>query len=376
MGRALSREWGKRLGLVLFAAASVGLVRNTAFNGQDFEVFWRAAAHAWAGQPPYSLVRDGGMVFKYPPWTLPFFYPWAWLPLQTAKWVFGVFEVASLFSVLLWLRRRLGASQRVVALAALAFWGLWMVHTLDGQVVLPMLACALWLWKPAVMEENPWRAAGLCLGLSTKIFSLLPLFPDVFRWKALRSWVLAALAAAALSWPVMQAQQVSGPLGLLQAWKEAAASGATHLDSGQTRGRANAGLVGWVLREAEVPAQATGTEVTLALVLSLGLGGLWAWRSRQLAEVTRWVGWLALVPVVHPLPWWHLFIFAFPAAVLAMERSRQRGTAWTLATAFAWFLLCAGTEKLLGPAGIFLELHASKSWGALLCLGILERVES
>jgi hypothetical protein len=68
----------------IFLACFVGavaLVRDTGAQGQDFEVFWRSARALFTGVSVYDVARDGAMVFKYPPWVVPFFLPFAVFPL-------------------------------------------------------------------------------------------------------------------------------------------------------------------------------------------------------------------------------------------------------------------------------------------------------
>ncbi len=72
------------ISLTLFIG-SVSLIRSAHSQGIDFEVFWKAARYLIEGKSLYSVERDGGMVFKYPPWVATFFIPFGFLSLSLAK---------------------------------------------------------------------------------------------------------------------------------------------------------------------------------------------------------------------------------------------------------------------------------------------------
>jgi hypothetical protein len=70
------------------------------------------------------------MVYKYPPWTVPFFFPFSVLPLSMAKWVWGLLEVFSLGAVVSWVFWKAVCRSGVLVSTGVAFWGLWVVHAL------------------------------------------------------------------------------------------------------------------------------------------------------------------------------------------------------------------------------------------------------
>src|SRR5579863_9853635 len=98
------RKLARPSAIAIFVVGAVALIRDTYYNGHDFEVFWRAGGDLLQGRDPYSLAQPRGMVFKYPPWSLPFFLPWSWIPLPIAKAVWGVLEIGSLVAAGRWLR--------------------------------------------------------------------------------------------------------------------------------------------------------------------------------------------------------------------------------------------------------------------------------
>src|SRR4051812_30296337 len=83
--------------LVLISLVSVLLIRFfrlSVYACSDFEVYWYAV-QAWVtGKSPYiqySQVYED-LVYKYPPWTLALFLPFAKLDLQTSKWIWTLIE--------------------------------------------------------------------------------------------------------------------------------------------------------------------------------------------------------------------------------------------------------------------------------------------
>ncbi len=361
---------------VFLLLGAISMVRTTVAQGTDFDVFWRAARYTLQGQPLYSIVRDGGMIFKYPPWTLPFFIPLGMLPLEVSKWIWGAIEVASLVYVGHWLKAKMNVRSIVLYSTLVSFWGLWIVHALDGQVTLPLLALALACGPTQYPVRNSLRFFPLALGLSTKIFTVFPLL----GWKGHGRVVAPAIGLfvllICLSIPAAMNQPSASFSSLARDWVAAATSSSTLLSAEQVRGRTNPGLPGYTLSLLGVPASQSSADVGLALFYGVLLGGLWRAISRRFEVQSQWLGWLALTPVVHPLPWWHLFVFTFPLATVALDRSLQTKKMGLILTALIGiFLIGVSTEKVWGPFGLFLEMNAAKSWGALICLGVFLQVE-
>ncbi|HUP58308.1 MAG TPA: glycosyltransferase 87 family protein [Bdellovibrionota bacterium] len=349
--------------MITLLVASIALGRTTYYNGHDFEVFWRTAQAWLGGQDPYSLNHPRGMVFKYPPWTLPLFAPLALLPLPAAKVLWALLTAASLGASGLWLRRRARADWPAIVGVGIAFWGLWAVHALDGQIALPMLAAALWLWTPEL--PSAWRTVALAWVLSFKIFTVLPLFH--YRLDR-RGW--ATIGASGAFFVL-----VSSPK--LGSWIAAAGSGGELLGEEHVRGAFNPSFTATILSWSGIPANTAYADVALAAILAAALGLAWARASRGLEPAERWSGWLALVPAIHPLPWWHLFVFAFPLAALSIDRASTGGGRGARSLAvIGVFLIAAATRKFLGAFGLaalggFFELSAAKSFGIVACAAAL-----
>jgi hypothetical protein len=346
----------------LFCIGGIALVRDTAYNGQDFAVFWRTAKHILEGQAPYSVARDGAMVFKYPPWIAPFFFPLTLLSFDQARWVWGAVEVTSLGLVLLWLFKQ-GVHKTVLALVTISFWGIWAVHALDGQVVLPVLCAALWLWN---------RTSFLVYALTTKVFTVFPLAGKASELKDIRKLFSILILLGIFSLPAIWSTQGHNPLRMLAEWAEAAGSGAAQFGSEKIRGPENQSLVALVMRLLEVPSLTGQADLLAFLLFATLFGAIWHRLSRHLSPTSRQLGWLALTPVVHPLPWFHLFAFSFPLAAFTLDLSLKKKCGQGFALSLIGILSVAIiTGKTFGTVGTQLELAAIKSWGTLLLVGAL-----
>ena len=361
------------LGAALAAVAAIALVRDTAYNGHDFAVFWRARRALLGAEPLYSVARDGAAAFKYPPWIAPVFVPFALMPLEAAKWVWGLVQVASLARIS-WMLVVDGIAIVRVAVGLTLFWGLWATHALDGQIELPLLAAVLAIER-AARTDGRWGAArvgALLWALSAKVFTLIAVFMMPLRGHVVRALLVAALAFAAMSVPAWRSQGYGNPAELVRAWAFAARSGGSEFAGEKIRGRDNQGLPALILRAASVPASNSRADLALAVLLAAAGAAVWARASRKLSAADRAAGWLGLAAAVHPLAWFHLFVFAFPLAVRSVDRAiaSKRVFAWVLALAGA-AMIAIVTRRTLGPVGEAFELASVKSWGVLACLAAL-----
>lgn len=349
---------------------AVALVRTGLAQGQDFSVLRLAAGYVLGGTPAYDIVRDGAMCFKYPPWVLPLFFPFAWLPLEAAKLVWALLELGSLAVVVRWLIRR-GVAEGVALAAAAGFWGIWAVHLMDGQVMLPILAAVLTLSGAA--RGGAWAGALANLALSSKLFTWLAL-PGIRRAWSPRALLLALALGVGLSVPAISVQPLkpgdsNRVAALVRAWQETARSGGSAFDGEKTRGRDNQGLPALFLRKAGISAAETEADLWAFVWCASVLGGLWLWIGRRQGALVELCGWLAITAVSHPLAWFHQFTLAFPLATVSIDRAlRSRSRLRTGLSLAGFAALALVTRKTLGPLGEALELGSIKSWGALLCL--------
>lgn len=442
--------------LLLLASAlgligAVSLIRSTAAQGNDTEVYWRAARALIDHQPLYVSGLDTGMVFKYPPWIATLLLPLGTLPLVAAKWLWGILEIASLAFISVWCLRQFHLNWQTVALGLALQWGTWIIHALDGQIILPLLALTLALWPPHFLgrpisqtstlapsdQPSKWvlvpsmRLGLIAVLLSMKIFTLLPwigfalsdllhgassspekpeqatsprrsldsaqgsppvafdsIITPAFSSKIkfwLLSSVFAGIGVILLSLPplfVTGEASLSGALQqLLQAWQMAIDSGGRLLSLEQIRGYLNPGFPGLTARLLGIGPTETHWDVRFALGYSLLALLLWHHLSKSFQPQLALCGWLALCPLVHPLPWWHLYAFTYPLTLTLIKftlftqlrnPSRKHLTrAAQGAALLGLVLLHLSTEKVMGDLGLWLKEIGAKSWGTLLCLASL-----
>jgi len=98
-----------------------------------------------------------------------------------------------------------------------------------------------------------------------------------------------------------------------------------------------------------------------------GVGLFWSWLSKKTDEKTRWLGWLALMPVVQPLGWMHFFIFAYPLSVFTLQNARSsKRIRFQVVVVVMLSCIAVFTEKTLGHSlGGFLEAWSIKSLGVI-----------
>lgn len=335
---------------------------NTAKNGPDFHVYWNSVRLMLQGDPLYSPARDGVMVFKYPPWIAPAFIPFALMPEAVAKALWGLVQAWSLLYVVKWLLVTVRARAEVIATALVCFIGIFQVHAFNGQVSLPILALAIYMFE----RHNRFSMRlKMFWVLSTKVVSLFPLFGlarEFLQWRMVLA-VVALLVGLSLP-PLLLSRAPASEV--LSDWIQSMGPGidpATGQALITVKGREAQGLASAVFRVFDLPYDSSGLliAVTGALVFALAIG--WHYFSRRLSSEKKWAGWLALSVLVQPLAGFHAFALAFPLAVLALDST--------------WFALpavlavSAMTSKTLGDFGAALEFVSIKSIGVLLLAGAL-----
>jgi hypothetical protein len=364
------------LGFLGVALAILGgvLIGRTISRGDDFLVFYHVAHRFWDGVRPYDQITYGNMVFKYPPWILPFFLPFGVIDLLTAKVVWGVVQAGSLVAVAVRLHRGVGKLPPVRPLVQgvllLSLFGLVGSHGMTGQITLPVLALALWL-DP--VRDRFLKFFILAWAMSAKVTSLFPL---IHAWRRRR--LALALAGCAvlflvLSLPIYVKSYDKHSKAMRIEWAQAMFSGTEDVNSvriGFTT-REVQGLPSLLLRKGGLdeknPAHVLGTIAFSAILL----GGLWLWLSRNLSFHAQWIGWLALLPAVQPLAWFHVFLLAYPALAFAAEFAVRARNGRRVALALVCTLLLgAVTAKTFGGVGAELELWSVKLWGAFGALAL------
>lgn len=354
---------------LFFLAAIIALIRDTASQGTDFYVFWRAAVSMLTGEPVYSTLRDGPMVIKYPPWTVSFFIPIGFLPFEAAKWVWGIIEVLCIAYTAKWVSDK-GCVKTVWIPVLISFWGIWAVHALDGQCNVVVLAIALFAFNRI---ERPVYFGLLVWILSMKVFLLFALLGVPWK-KATRNVVWKSFLpkfifiCILLTLPALWAHSRWDVFHLIKEWMSAASSGGVLFDSELIRARQNQGLPAAVLRVLEIPAKEKMWDFAVYFVLAGIFGGLFYKYAKKLGETEKWVTALALSAAIHPLAWFHMYVYVFPLACFATYSAFciDRSFKMKLAAIVSILLMVILTKKTVFGFGDFLEIYSGKALGVVL----------
>ena len=345
------------------------MYHNLLMHARDFVVYWKTACFVRAGGPVYSVARDGAWVFKYPPWTFPLFLPFGFLDLTWAKTVYGILQVLAFAFILRWTFRA-SEDTRAPCIVVFLFWGLWQVNAQDGQISLFLIATWLWAGSPMALERLNLKTTLLLAACSSKIFTFYPLLSLGISWKAIRTTFFIFIAIfLPLSLPALWATKDHSLFHLGQSYAQAALSGGHLLLDADVRGRSNQGLTGLCLRLLQIPREQTLADIFCCLIVGSLIAFGWHRLSRNMRFQDRFMGWIGLTPVIHPLPFWYSFVMAFPLASLSLSASlRAKKRTLTLASSLLGIAMIAIlTQKTLGSLGTILEFYSVKSWGVLLC---------
>ena len=359
---------------VFLGLVSVWCGARTYSRGDDFLVFFRTAHGFFVGTSPYDLAAYGNMVFKYPPWILPFFLPLAALGTRGALGVFAVAQGFALYGVSARLRKDYAISEWTLIATWIFFLPILLIQAMVGQLSLFLLWAALELVRDR--GETPALAAQ-GIAFSVKVLTLFPFVAFLLpgpgqgaRVQALGRAVLGALfAAVGLSIPLLWFY--GGHASALGAdWIRAMFSGTHDIHSVR---------IGFTTREAQgLPSlflRITGADesnprvvLTAVAFAAILLAGIAARITRPYSFDLRFLVCLALTPLVQPLAWFHFYLFVLPVFAIALERSaqtRREHPKRLLAFILLGLALNAVTEKTLGDFGRTLEFAGIKTWATL-----------
>lgn len=338
----------------------------------DYEVYWYAA-RAWLdGKAPYLRYNFSfpGLVFKYPPWILPFFIPLAWMSLQTSKFVWLIIQIASIGYSVWWTIKR-GVNPRVAYSVALMLWYNWFANAYFGQIMVVLLAICLWSCESSFQRKvkADLKLAVLAFALSAKIFplfSIVGLWKRVFRLRPVLMTIgLVLLAHGILFFTAPQPRQ--SLVSLYPAFVQASASSGSELRI--IRGPQNHGFTKAILNALNIDETWVSYDIGFALALLVLLGGLWYRFSKELTVEEGWSGWLAISVITHPLAWHHSFVMVYPLCAFALHRTMQtRKIGLILGALLGIFLIGLLVPQTVGVE--FLEPFgkiSNKSWGVLIC---------
>jgi hypothetical protein len=367
--------------MLLGGALLIRLFSYSVPAATDFEVYWHAI-HAWIeGKSPYGHYSSEyvGLVFKYPPWILPLFLPFAYFDLVTSKWIWTIAQTLAIFYALYWVVNR-GVRLRAAVLVSFLFWYIWFAHTYFGQITIFLLVCGLWALEPIshlkedvkIFESK--RLAFFVFLLTSKVFSLVSLigcWKEVIRVRTLLFGILGIILSHIIllitspKFSLFEAPHVIFKLYI--EWINAASAGGSELGATIVRGQQNHGFAAAILRVFAIDSSKVNYDISLSLALAALFCGIWSFFSRKLPRDQQWAGWLSIGVITHPLAWHHSFVMAYPLCVFALDEAlnvKQKKL-----VGFAVFsAICIGifVPQVIGVEAVRpLELFANKSWGVV-----------
>ncbi len=328
-------------------------------NGADFSVFWDAG-RTFLGYPPAADAHARGFVFKYPPWVIPFFLPWAALPWTAANALWFLTSFACLLVILRDLYARAKVRPSKLALTLLGFWWILLGHLSMGQVTL-LLGAAL--------TRLSTHSAISAYFQSFKVFTFATVLPKLSSARKVAIFCLGICVAMAAVLSFRNQSSFTGEwTGLFTQWISASTSGATGLGTETVRGTANHGLNVLILRALEwISARSFlewGTWPEILIFIAL-IGGAWPF-FRNSPNSWLWPAWVTLAL---PLTWHHSFALVFPLCAIALARESQSA----FEKLYPWIaMICIGLiiPQTIGNSPVLraLELGGIKAWGALLLI--------
>lgn len=365
--------------MLICVAASVRLIWAGWVDSMDFVVYWKAA-QAWVQgtvSPYVYTATERGFVFKYPPFLLPLFLPLGWMSFGVAKIFWSFLELGCIIYAWTWLRSN-GVTKKIALLTLFLFWWIWLAHFFAGQFTLFLMASALWAFG-SLESIRSRRLACVSMIFTAKVFSILTL-TGVRKHFWNRNFILAFIGLFLTAHLVLilnsylnlhdWIQSLEAVLGYYPGWIRTAQSGGQELGALVIRGQMNHGFTAGVLRWARVDVHRTHVDAVVAIGLFGIFGILWELICRKVESLTsaeKWVGWLGVGLITHPLAWHHSFVLAFPLCALSLDRAfRSKNN--KLITISILGILCIGIfiPNVIGMTlATPLELVSVKSWGVV-----------
>jgi hypothetical protein len=339
------------------------LLANPNVLQTDFHYYYDAAVR-FSRNPPglYSFSDDVIAGFAYPP---PAIVPFLWLsrwPLGTALLALTILSYLMVaVAIQQWLKylRERGhivdfATTAAIVLIAVASGPVYM-NAIFGQVNAFVLASAvafIRLAPTAAVEAGVVLALGTWLKIYPAYLVLVGLW-DRSSWRAIGYAAIASVAIALLLLPIIPPQAYRDYFQVLQIRGDKTA---IHI--------ANQSLVAFIERF-RFPAEQflfwTGKEAVAlsAMVRVIGVvaavGGALALRQRRAPRELKAAALIALIAVIAPLGWGHLYVMVLPLVILRLISLKQ-------APPIAAALVVISVFALMIPAGRHLPIDAAPDW--------------
>lgn len=305
-------------------------------NGGDLMTYRFGGLRVLHGERLYATeIPDAGW-FTYTPFAAMLFAPLGFVPLVTAKVIWFLVNVASLFAIIWRCWRVLGfAANGPLAVACvginLVAWDIQPIHGTLWQGQINLVLAVLIIWDLTRPQDARWRgwSVGVASGVKLTAIIFVPYLLISRQWRAAAAAMVTAVGTAALGWIVLPSDSSDYWLGAVR----------TTGHIGSLDHPANASI-GGVLSNIYAP-QPMPTWLWVLLAGGAALLGMAAAsrahrEGRELLGVTI-VGMVGCV--VSPLAWGHHWVWAVPLMVLLVNRIlTTRGSArwrWAAVTAVA-----------------------------------------
>jgi hypothetical protein len=347
--------------VVLAALAGIfaGLIRG---DMSDFGVPYRNAGRVLQGETLYRAT-DGHLQYKYAPVSALYFAPFALLPLETAKFVWFVLEIAFLAGICVFgwriLPRKMKGPGFVIGLGLLAMLKFLGRELQLGQVNLLIILLLVLMISAFLAGKDAAAGCLWAVSIFIKLYALvfLPYFAVKKRWKPLVSGAVVLLAGLAI--PALF-YGVRGNWVVHREWLSRLSSST----SGLLAVGDNASLYAFLLKTLPGTSEsvlklawaAAGCAIA-ALVLRM------IWTSIKAAtpgsEGLEAAFLLVLVPLFSPLGWYYNYLYALPAVFFLLNAWPLLSRPWKWTLSADLILIGGSLREVLGKTLFRLYTHHS-----------------
>jgi hypothetical protein len=196
-GRQLLRAAGAAVGAALLVSAVVESVRLGEIPFLDLQVYRAAVGTWWSGSSPYDPTYVGGLVFNYPPTSLPLLAPLAIGPLRVVGVLLAITGAACLVPIYRWLLPGVGWSAVLLAAGITAqtepFLTTWAYGQVDVLLLVAVVAGVVVARRPAAQGVLVGAAAGV--KLTPGVVAVILVVRR--QWRSL-AWMAASLSTLAV----------------------------------------------------------------------------------------------------------------------------------------------------------------------------------
>jgi hypothetical protein len=332
---------------VLILLATIAYATRVRNEMVDFAVYRTAGARAIEGAPLFRP-DDGHYQFKYFPAFALAMAPFAVVPERAAKAIWFGLSVALLVVLVRLSLRTLPDprhSQRLLAWMAVVLMAKFYLHELNlGQTNVLLGVLLVGALAAALRGRAGWSGALVGAGVFVKPYALI-LVPWLFFAAGLSAIAsFAATFAAGLLLPAT-VYGWSGNLEQIRGWYRTV----TDTTAPNLLAPENVSVATMWAKWLEPGPTASSLATVTAGAALVAPAAAWIWRRRVRQPAYLEFGVLMLlVPLVSPQGWDYVLLLATPATICLVDRFREMGRLWQMATATAFAFMSLTIYDLLG----------------------------